>query len=126
MRSKLKAYGSLIRPYQWLKNLLIFSPLFFSGKFFEYNSLYKVALGTLCFCFLSSTGYIMNDWVDRKRDRFHPGKKNRPLSSGIVTGYEAIGLSILLLIVAGIILVTTSFPLHFFKILFLFISIKEL
>ena len=54
---------------------------------------------------VSSMTYIINDWIDRDRDKLHPIKKNRPLASGEVSGKEAIIANIFL----AIFVVTTAY-----------------
>lgn len=49
------------------------------------------------FCLASSSGYILNDLVDREKDRLHPRKRTRPLPSGNVTPNAAAALAVLLL-----------------------------
>lgn len=82
-------YIKLIRPWQWYKNLVIFLALFFVGDFFHLDLLEGVILGFVALSIVSSTNYVLNDIVDRKKDRVHPEKKNRPLASGRVSLLEA-------------------------------------
>ncbi len=82
----------LIRPNQWIKNLLLFSPLFFSGNLLD-DSLLVTCLGTFVFSLVSGLGYIVNDWVDKENDRFHPEKQNRPFCTETVSGKSALVLS---------------------------------
>lgn len=35
----------------------------------------RVLLAFICFCSLSSVGYVINDWTDIARDKLHPVKK---------------------------------------------------
>src|ERR1700758_4593948 len=76
----------LIRPHQWVKNLLIFAPPFFGGAFFIDGGLFlKMVQAFFAFSFASSTGYIINDLSDVRADRLHPQKKSRPIASGRVS-----------------------------------------
>lgn len=72
------------RPRQWLKNIALFSTIFFTGHFFEYQPFLQSLLAFVAFCFLSSSNYIFNDILDRDRDRKHPFKRFRPVASGKV------------------------------------------
>lgn len=84
-------YLKLLRVKHYIKNLLIFIPLFFGGKIFDLNCLRSAILGFVAFCMVSSSVYILNDWRDLEKDRLHPTKKDRPLASGKVkTGAAAI------------------------------------
>lgn len=95
----MKAYIKLIRPHQYLKNLFIFSPLFFAFKFRDMHLLGRVALVAACFCLVASAIYILNDYFDIEEDRKHPTKKNRPLASGAVSVKNGLILMVALLIV---------------------------
>jgi len=85
---KFTPYRRLLRAEQWYKNILIFLPLTFAPLELQYSIL-QYALGFLGFCLISSVTYIINDWVDREKDRMHPTKKDRPLAAGTVTGMQA-------------------------------------
>jgi len=86
---KVKNLILLMRPQQWIKNLLVFAAPMFSLHLFDKNTL-PLILKTFCaFCLTSSLVYIINDWRDKDNDRFHPDKKNRPLASGTVSSAEA-------------------------------------
>ena len=74
----------LLRPHQWIKNLFVAAPLFFTPQALSAGAVIKVALGVLAFSALASAVYIVNDWRDREADRHHPVKRKRPLASGQV------------------------------------------
>ena len=82
----------LIRPHQWLKNLMIFFPPFLSGAFLPIAMVSSGLVPFAAFCFASSANYIFNDLVDRGKDLIHPDKCNRPLPSGQVSAPMAIVL----------------------------------
>lgn len=84
----------LLRVKHYIKNLLIFIPLFFAGKIFDRNLLEKAFIGFVCFCLISSAVYILNDIQDREKDRLHPKKKMRPIASGSISVKQGIGLFI--------------------------------
>ena len=87
----------LARVKQWVKNLFVFAPLIFDGKFTDVNALFAAILAFVSFCLLSSVVYIFNDVIDRAGDRQHPLKKKRPLASGIISLKSAWLLAFLLL-----------------------------
>ncbi|MDX5297433.1 MAG: decaprenyl-phosphate phosphoribosyltransferase, partial [Gammaproteobacteria bacterium] len=80
----------LMRPRQWIKNVFVFAPLVFAGRFVDMSSLVMVGLTFLLFCMASSAAYIINDWRDMDSDRRHPHKcRTRPLAAGHVTPRQA-------------------------------------
>jgi 4-hydroxybenzoate polyprenyltransferase len=44
-----------------------------------------VVLAFLAFNFTASLGYVVNDILDRERDRLHKRKKNRPIAGGAIS-----------------------------------------
>jgi decaprenyl-phosphate phosphoribosyltransferase len=87
----------LLRPHQWIKNLLILAPPFFGGAFSIDGELFlKMAQAFFAFSFASSTGYIINDLLDVRADRLHPKKKFRPIASGSVSIPQAVMLVLLI------------------------------
>jgi len=80
-----KAWAKQLRVHQWLKNLLVFVPLFVSGSFTSSGLVLNTILGFLSFSFLASATYIINDLLDLESDRSHPRKHKRPLASGLIS-----------------------------------------
>jgi 4-hydroxybenzoate polyprenyltransferase len=89
-RTKLNAMVKLARPYQWVKNGLVFAALVFSQRLFHFHDVVLTVLAFIAFCAISSAGYVINDINDRESDQHHPEKRNRPLVSGDVTVAEAL------------------------------------
>ena len=81
-----------MRVKHYIKNLLVFLPLFFGGGALEPARLGRVGLGFLAFCAVSSAVYVINDLRDLGRDREHPVKRERPLASGAIGRGAALGL----------------------------------
>jgi 4-hydroxybenzoate polyprenyltransferase len=94
--SRLKSVITVLRPTQWLKNLVVFGALLFSREFTDPDHVLTTLLAFAIFCLLSSTIYIVNDIADRGLDRSHPVKRRRPLASGEITVGQAALLAILL------------------------------
>lgn len=90
----------LMRPRQWVKNLLVFGALFFGGEIAHVESLARVAVVFVAFCLLSSAVYILNDWRDMEADRKNPAKRKRPLAAGTIS--VAAALSLMALLGAGV------------------------
>lgn len=79
---KILPYIRLLRPVQWLKNLMLLFPPFLGGTLFQDDFLIRITLPLASFCLASSATYIINDLADCSADKAHPVKKFRPLSSG--------------------------------------------
>lgn len=90
----------LLRPRQWVKNLLLFAALVFARQLFVPRSLALAGLAFVAFCLASSSVYVVNDLVDVERDREHPEKRNRPIASGAVAPGSAAALAALLTLAA--------------------------
>ncbi len=71
-----------MRPHQWIKNLLVFAALLFTAQFTNLTLLWQTVLGFFALCFTASSIYLVNDILDRERDRHHPKKQHRPIASG--------------------------------------------
>lgn len=126
---RLRIYARAFRLNQWIKNLVVFTAIIFSGKLFEpqlfLNTLYAFAV----FCLLSSTSYVLNDVIDYHYDRKHPFKKFRPIASGEISIAQATFLVFTLTFISLVISLFFSVPffllslfyilLHFFYSLYL-------
>ncbi|OGG80049.1 hypothetical protein A3A39_03080 [Candidatus Kaiserbacteria bacterium RIFCSPLOWO2_01_FULL_54_13] len=89
-------YVILMRPVHWIKNGLVFTPLFFAGEFADLSLVLRVSLAAIVFCAASSAMYVLNDLIDREQDRLHPSKRGRPLASGVANERGAWALFFLL------------------------------
>ena len=92
-------YLKLIRVKHWIKNGLVFLPLFFSGCLFEIDLLIKAILAFFIFSLTSSVVYVNNDISDVEKDKKHPIKKKRPLASGIISIKTARIIEVVLLLI---------------------------
>jgi 4-hydroxybenzoate polyprenyltransferase len=81
-RSPLRAAIKTGRPQEWIKNILVFAGLLFSGKSTDPNAVLEATLAFVSFCLISSAGYFVNDLIDVELDRKHPKKRFRPLAAG--------------------------------------------
>lgn len=80
-RLSVGAIFRVIRPHQWLKNILIAVPAI-AAHHFSSSAALAVALAFLSFSLCASAVYVLNDYLDREHDRLHPRKKFRPYASG--------------------------------------------
>lgn len=95
----------LLRPRQWVKNVFVVLPLFFSGGLFVWQLWIPALVAALAFCFAASGVYCFNDIMDCRADRLHPVKAARPVASGRVSVTIARGVMGGCLIVAGLLCV---------------------
>ena len=98
-RGPVRAAIVALRPQEWVKNLLVFAGLLFSGKFDDVDAILAATLTFVAFCMVASAGYLINDARDIEEDRQHPTKRNRPIAAGELGTSTAIGLAIVLAIV---------------------------
>ncbi len=89
-----------LRPYQWVKNLLVFGALVFSQQLGDIEKVRLAAIAFAVFCAAASTVYLVNDILDRERDRQHPDKANRPIAAGRVGVGTAAALALILAVAA--------------------------
>lgn len=108
-----------MRVNQWIKNLVIFTAIIFSGKLFDGELLLKCLYAFLVFCLLSSTSYILNDIIDYPYDKKHPVKKNRPIASGEITMPEATFMVFIFTLTS--LIISLFFSIGFFFLSFIFI-----
>ncbi|MDO8594551.1 MAG: decaprenyl-phosphate phosphoribosyltransferase [bacterium] len=85
-----------MRPKQWVKNLFVFGPLLFVKAFTDTEKVALTSLAFVCFCIAGSAVYLLNDCLDKEKDRQHPIKKHRPLASGKLSAFIALTASLLL------------------------------
>jgi len=95
----MKKYLRLIRIKHWLKNGLIFLPLFFSANLFKKELLYNSIIAFFVFSFVSSMVYIINDINDIEKDKKHPKKCKRPLASGEISVKKALSVFCILVFI---------------------------
>lgn len=138
----LKTYLKAFRIHQWVKNILIFVPLFLSHQISFYNFL-MAGTAFLSFSLSASATYLLNDLVDLNSDRKHPTKKLRPFASGelsipkgIFAGVSIFILSMCLglfilprdffLVLLFYLVVTITYSFFFKKILFLDVAVLSM
>jgi len=93
-----KALLRAIRPHQWVKNLLVFVPIFTADAMGDWRSWAGGILAFMAFCAMASSVYLVNDLLDLAADRAHPHKRRRPFASGTAPLPVGVGLSLLLLL----------------------------
>lgn len=92
----IKAYLREMRPEHYIKNALLFIPLFFSGRMLGMELVLKLLLTFLFFSLICSSIYFINDLRDYQQDLKHPVKKNRPIAAGLIKRSHALVFACLL------------------------------
>ncbi|WP_246014614.1 decaprenyl-phosphate phosphoribosyltransferase [Geomonas oryzae] len=105
---KVTDVARMIRPAQWLKNLMLFFPPFLGGYFINPELLLRGVAPFVAFCLAASSTYVLNDLCDRENDSHHPKKKLRPIASGRVTSAAAAVFCLALLVPALLLAVGVS------------------
>lgn len=107
----MKDYIKLIRVKHWIKNILVFSAVFFSGNIFNKSILINIAIAWAIFSMVSSIVYIINDINDIENDRKNPAKQNRPLASGRISVKNA-KITVIVLFAIAVFLSTVLYRLN--------------
>jgi 4-hydroxybenzoate polyprenyltransferase len=100
-----------LRPLQWIKNLACFAALIFAGKLGSPEAIILSLRAFLIFSLASSCIYILNDLVDREKDRLSPKKSKRPIAAGRINTPAA--LLWLAVVSGGMVTLLLSMPLGF-------------
>lgn len=87
----------LVRPHQWIKNGFVFAALVFAKRLFDLNAFLTCLAAFGIFCMISGSVYILNDIIDRDKDRAHYKKRSRPIACGDVAVWQAVIMFIFLL-----------------------------
>ena len=110
------------RPNQWTKNLLIFlAPLFAFS--FDLQILIISVKAFISFSLVSSSIYLINDSIDKEKDKYHPIKKFRVIASDLISIKLAIKTSLLLLSISLLIGYGLNNLFMFLIVLYFFIQI---
>ena len=113
-----KAFLRAIRPHQWLKNLLIFVPIFLVQRLSDPLSFHQAGMAFIAFSLCASSVYLLNDMLDLASDRQHPTKRFRPFAAGdLPIIYGVLGMFGLLF---GSILIAFALPPFFVGVLGLY------
>ncbi len=86
---------STIRIKQWAKNVFTLIPAPFLLHEGMLNEVAVLAFFCAGFCIAASSAYLINDTMDRQRDRLHPRKRYRAIASGRLSVRAAIIAAIL-------------------------------
>lgn len=91
-------YRKVLRMHQWLKNSLLFIPIFAAHQLTNPETWLSLFIAFFAFSLCASSVYITNDLLDLESDRQHPRKCKRPFASGTVPTWIGVILAPLLLL----------------------------
>ena len=116
-------YIELIRVNNWVKNLFILLPLFFSGELFDSIKFLKIFYSIIGFSLVTSFIYIINDIFDMEFDKIHSEKKYRPIPAGKISITQSLIIGAFSLSLGLIVLWTISFNSFLLTIVYIFLNI---
>nr|MDT0656794.1 UbiA prenyltransferase family protein [Micromonospora sp. DSM 115978] len=91
----------LARPRQWAKNVLVISVPLLDLESWRPGILGRLGWAVVAFTIASALVYMLNDVVDRERDRLHPVNRHRPIAAGrLALPTVALSAAVLLLLLA--------------------------
>ena len=117
-KTGVKTYLKACRVHQWVKNTLIFVPVFAAHQLADKALLLQSATAFLAFSLCASSVYILNDLLDLDADRRHPKKCTRPFAAGNIPAVQGIAMIPLLLL--GSALLCATLPATFALVLSLY------
>src|SRR5262245_50539481 len=102
---------AVLRPHQWVKNLLLLVPAVAAHRI-DWTTGRSVLIAFVGLSLCASGGYVLNDVLDVNADRAHPRKRFRPIAAGQISVPTAIVL-VVLTWGAGIGLSLATLPIDF-------------
>jgi 4-hydroxybenzoate polyprenyltransferase/phosphoserine phosphatase len=88
----IKPYIKALRPHQWVKNILVFVPIFLAHQM-DMATLFLGLMAFVAFSLTASSVYVINDLLDLDADRAHPRKCKRPFAAGTVPIRNGTGMA---------------------------------
>lgn len=89
-----------LRVHQWLKNMLLFVPVFAAHQLTSVSTWGTLLLAFVAFSLCASSVYIANDLFDLESDRLHARKRLRPFAAGRLPIWQGVVVAPLLLMVS--------------------------
>ncbi|MEN3027467.1 MAG: UbiA family prenyltransferase [Chlorobiota bacterium] len=115
----------VLRPHQWLKNLLVFVPIVLAHRLLEWQLWEMAVLAFVALSLVASGLYVFNDLMDVEADRRHPRKRRRPFASGELPLWVGVVLTPVL-VAAGAIVAWLGLPQRFWLVLGLYAAASVL
>lgn len=84
--AKIQEYIAIARPDNWVKNAFMIPGMLFALSVFhtpfDHNLAGKIIVGLISICLVASANYVINEYLDKGFDKYHPLKSKR---SAVVT-----------------------------------------
>lgn len=84
--AKFSEYIAIARPDNWVKNVFMIPGMLFALSIFHTPFsgwlIVKIVLGIISICLIASANYVINEYLDKAFDKYHPLKNKR---SSVVT-----------------------------------------
>lgn len=90
----------MLKIKHYVKNIIVLLPLIFSMQSSNLDLWLAELVMIASFCFISSSVYIMNDFIDLEKDKVHPVKSKRPIASGAISKTVAFIIFIILFLLS--------------------------
>lgn len=91
-------WARALRAHHWLKNVLLFVPLFAGHQLDDPAVWLHMVLAFFAFSLCASAVYVANDLMDLESDRMHPRKRLRPFAAGtLAVSHGVIAIPVLAL-----------------------------
>lgn len=120
-RPVFSTYLRAMRLHQWLKNLLVFVPLFAALQMTDREALLNATLAFFAFGLCASAVYVLNDLFDLDADRRHLRKRNRPFAAAQIPVWH--GSLMIPILLAAAFLVAMPLPAMFAAVLGLYFTL---
>lgn len=112
----------VLRPHQWVKNLLVLVPILLDHRLTEADVVARGLTAFTAFCLAASGAYVLNDLLDLDADRSHPVKRHRPFAASTLSPRAGYVLAPLLLGVSLVVGATLQAP-DFLALLLLYVGL---
>lgn len=99
----------LLRIKDWLKNIILFLPLIFSGQILNTSNYINLIFSFIIFSLAASFIYIINDIIDSNEDTNHPIKKyKKPIADNRISLSRAYFILLIVFVLFNILLFFNS------------------
>lgn len=86
-------YLLIARLDHWVKNIFVLPGIIIALNAYSTNLFLltsNIFMGLISVCSIASSNYVINEWLDRKFDKYHPTKNKRPAVLGKVSLYGVV------------------------------------